>query len=126
MAEPTQEELKGRSKFVTVACKLPHGLWMEVNEPGQPSVKMLARGVNSSDIIGGYGLTDNIPRDFWEAWYENHKALQFVQKNLIWAIKDRQSAQSKAKELAELRHGMEPLNPDAMPENLEKVNIKDL
>ena len=109
---------------VTVGCKLPHGLWMEVDEPGKPTIRMKAKGCNSTDVIGGFGLTENVPNEFWEKWLATHKDLKFVRNEQIWAYRNRGGANSKAMEMAEIKHGMEPLDPSQMPAGLEKGSLE--
>lgn len=114
MAEKTAAEV------VTVGCKLPHGLWMEMQAEGQPAIKILARGCNSSDVIGGFGITPNVPKDFWEAWLKEHREMKYVKNKQIWAYGSTAGARDKAREMAEIKHGMEGLNVEKLPQGLEK------
>lgn len=111
-------------KFVTVCCKLPHGLWMELVIDGKPITKILARGCNSTNIVGGYGITENVPKDFWDAWIEKHQGLKFVKNEQIWAYKTVQGAKSKAMEMAEKKHGMERLDVSKLPPGLEQGKLE--
>lgn len=124
MAEKNAVPEVKAAEVVTVGCKLPHGLWMEVQADGQPKTKILARGCNSTDIIGGFGITPNVPKDFWEAWLEQHKSLKFVRNGQIWAYKSTQGARDKAREMAELKHGMEGLSVDQLPSGIEPGKLE--
>jgi hypothetical protein len=108
------KEVESIGECVTVACKLPHGLQLDVEINGVRN-RFLASGSNSSAVFGGFGLTDGVPKDFWEAWKKEHAHMPYVKREQIWAIKDRRSAQDKAIEMAEIRHGMEQLNQNGDP-----------
>ena len=68
---------------VTVGCKLPHGLVAEV---GKESVTFL--GINSTELIGGHGITENVPKDFWDAWVAKVSPWFLPLKNgvILWRI----------------------------------------
>lgn len=117
MAEK-QEDIERSAATVTVACKLPHGIWMEVQDGNKPKTRILAKGCNTSNVIGGFGLTENVPADFFEAWIEKNKSLKFVQRGQIWALNRSDSVRKKALEMAELKHGVERLDPDKPPAGL--------
>ena len=70
---------------VTVACKLPHGVHLELrNAAGIVEQRVtikgarlktsregreITRGHETTDDFGaGYGLTPGVPADFWERW----------------------------------------------------------
>lgn len=101
-----QEQTQDAPAFVTIACKLPHGL--QINVKG---VSLTLRGSNSTGAIGGYGFTQ-VREDFWQAWLATHRTYTPVQKGLIFAHPKAQSAKAKAKEQAEIKNGLEPLNPE--------------
>ena len=51
-----------KQKTVTVGCKLPNGLIIEV---GGQSVEL--NGANASNIIGGHGITRDVDADLFNA-----------------------------------------------------------
>lgn len=63
-------------------------------------------------IVGGFGLTSGIPRDFWERWLELNKDTALVKNGLVFAHEEELSARSMAKERAALRSGLEPIDPE--------------
>lgn len=114
---------------VTVACKLPHGLFLEnVGEDGSKHrIKVngarlpldgKGRERRLFDLEGSYGLTPGVPADFWARWAsENAKYPPFA-KGMIFAQVQTASAEAQARELdgdAITRTGLEPLNPDGDP-----------
>lgn len=90
--------------FVTVACKLPHGLQIKV---GDKAVNL--RGTNTPDAIGGYGFT-LVDESFWKEWLALYQNFQPVKKGLIFAHPKGRPARDQAKEQAEIKNGLEPLD----------------
>lgn len=109
---------------VTVGCKLPHGLKLDMNKPGEPQQRCVIKGANQAIISGGYGITEGVPKDFFEAWMTKHKILPAVQNKLIFAMPSTRSAVDKAEEMKELRHGFEPIDPKKMPKGVATLNNK--
>lgn len=135
---------------VTVACKLPHGLKLRVFAPTKKIEPMTSREVTVFEeipdatftvfgnahaqnaaprclIIGGFALTPGVPKDLWDAWLEQNKDSDVVKNNLIFAHAKDQAASSAAqsKERAELRSGLERLDPNKRPKSIELVKASD-
>lgn len=108
------------TETVTVGCKLPHGLILDMTVAGQPPRRFRVKGMNSARVIGGYGITQGVPKDFWDKWIRKNVALSFVKKGLIFAEGDRASAIDKAKDGAKLLTGLEPINPEKPATNITK------
>lgn len=104
---------------VTVGCKLPHGLVITV---GGRSVTL--NGVNSSRIIGGYGLTV-VDKDFFEAWKIEFSTSPLVRNDLIFDQDTAAKAESQAKEQAEVLSGLEPIDKDANVLGVKEVSKDD-
>lgn len=90
--------------FVTVACKLPHGLQIKV---GNRTVNL--RGTNTSDAIGGYGFT-LVDESFFNQWLAIYKDFTPVVKGLIFAHPKARPARDQAREQANIKNGLEPLD----------------
>lgn len=138
---------KGRVKldngtdYVTVACKMPNGLVLqleqkvEIREPlpsggvrevtqwrRTPDVievkgnavnfESLRRGMQMPAIEGGFGLTHGVPKAFWDQWLEAHKDDDIVRRGLIFAVKTEQEARKEAATRSDIKSGLEPINPD--------------
>jgi hypothetical protein len=110
---------------VTVGCKLPHGLILDLTEPGKPQRRYRIRGKNSATVIGGYGITEGVPRDLWEEWVKRHAALDIVRKEFVFALADTASTRDKAKERAELKTGFEEIDPTKPPANVKTLTTND-
>ncbi len=63
------------------------------------------------EIVGGYGLTHGIPRDFAEAWFEQNKLAPFVKNGIVFMQGNEQRARAHAKEYRGLQSGVQPLDP---------------
>lgn len=129
------------SDVVIIGCKIPNGLILDeereidYNEPimgggiyrGKRWVRtgvrytlngpaVSAEQFRSGDIdhlvIRGAALTTGIPREFWENWLKRHKDNSFVKQRLVFAAADEGSARSMAAELAKVKSGLEPIDPD--------------
>lgn len=96
---------------ITVGCKLPNGIHLDLGKPGEVIRRVTLTGMNGARVIGGYGITSDVPKDFFEKWMAEHKEHPAVKGQLIFAHAQDASVVSFAKEHAELRHGMEPLVP---------------
>lgn len=135
---------------VTLGCKMPNGLVLqlyqdeEVMEPlyggGYRAVKIarpvgeaitlngcainvgnVSRGIMPEHLmIGGFGLTSGVPREFWERWLAANKDTKLVKNRVVFEAKNDSAASSKARELAsgKVRSGLEPLDPENLPKGL--------
>lgn len=128
---------------VNIACKMPHGLLLElgyeiinngvVRSDTYKSITL--KGTNSNLVIAGQpavlnpepGITQNVPKDFWEAWLASRagKYHPAVRNGLIYVIprdmgaaKDMQAAGRAA------RSGLEPLDPNKMPEGVTELPVE--
>lgn len=153
-----KETTGGRT--VVVCCKSPNGIildlfdWTEQRtaSPGGFVTEKIARrrtdrrfiingnrvpfGKNPEySIIGenGYALTRDIPKDFWEEWLRQNKDNDLVRNKIIFALDTEGSAIAKAKEHAKVRTGLEPLDPNKLPDRkiatdtdlARKMNVND-
>ncbi len=91
---------------VVVGCKLPNGFVMQVGEAAHT-----IKGYNSSVIIGGHGITENVPADLWGAWLKENKDRDLVKNGFVFAHTDSRNTKSEAKEKAQTKSKTEPLSP---------------
>ena len=136
-------------EFVTVACKLPAGLIIRINEPPvvveSPHGKHLVEGplkqqvtLNGSapqrkmDSLGqslgehpmvaaGYGITPNVPKDFFDTWLKENASYPAVANRQIFALTRVESVRSKAVEQVAVRSGFEPLDMKTVKEMGVKI-----
>jgi len=110
---------------VTVACKLPNGLVLDLPDAKSPIV---LKGANHVDAIAGFGLTD-VPIEFWEAWVKLYADFVPLKKELIFAQTTAKNTAAKAKEHKGAKTGLEGLDPNnpggkLKPENFEGMSKK--
>lgn len=105
---------------VTVACKLPNGVIMDIPGAKEPVV---LNGANHPEAIAGHGLTE-VDADFWEAWSKLYADFQPLKKEMIFAQGSERSATSKAKERKDEKSGLEGLDPDKPAPNVEPENYE--
>lgn len=101
------------SSVMVVGCKLPHGLILRVkNKDGMIQEHQL-KGANASRIVGGFGLTENIPEDFMKRWLQENAKHPAVVNGFVFIHTDTRSAESMAKERRTLSTGLEAIDPVA-------------
>lgn len=101
---------------LTIGCKLPNGIILEMGDK-----KVTLAGANSSVLIGGHGITENVDQAFFEAWIAQNKDLQFVKAGHLFAHEKASNTAAQAKDRAGEKTGLEPLNPAAMPAGIAKA-----
>ena len=104
---------------VTVACKHPHGLHLDVTDTSgarrRVTIKGNAVAYGAVDAtIGGYALTE-VDADHWAAWVEKHKDSALLTDRIVFAQPKAQAAQAQASEQAAVPAIAAPLQPDAVP-----------
>ncbi|MDQ0507404.1 hypothetical protein [Xanthobacter agilis] len=136
---------------VTVACKLPHGLVLrtfimnkryeailgggtrEVEEAAQVGHMVTIKGyaaphghAPNAPVSGGYALTSGVDADFWDEWLRQNAEHPAVKAGLIFATERVDTAKKQAEEQAEIKSGLEPLNPDgdARGRGIRKADLK--
>jgi hypothetical protein len=82
-----------------VVCAMPNGVNL-----GGFTVKGWARErtqspfyVDDPTIVGGFGLTLNVPDDIWENWLRGNGSSDIVQSGAIFGSKDRAVAVAHAR-----------------------------
>jgi hypothetical protein len=107
------------SEVVTVGCKLPNGLVLE-----QDGYTVQLNGANVSNLVGGYGLTENVDKAAFDKWIKTHADQPYVKNELVFAQAKTNSAESKAKENADVKSGLEGLPQDKPAPGIEKSDGK--
>ncbi len=107
------------AEVVVVGCKLPNGIVLE-----QDGYRVILNGANSANIVGGYGLTEGVDKDAFEKWIKTHADQAYVKNELVFAQAKTNSAESKAKENASVKSGLEGLPQDKPAPGIEKADGK--
>jgi hypothetical protein len=91
---------------VSVGCKLPHGLHLDVGD-----VRVTLAGTNAAQVIGGYGITENVDKDFFDKWMSLNRESAAVKGGFIFAHDKAEHVKGKAAERKDVRNGFEGLDP---------------
>lgn len=134
------------SATVTVACKIPNGIvlqlcrptkWIEetpsgsrdrvrwdkfgarhfVQGPAYPSGTVPEGYGERPALSGGFALTAGIPREFWDEWLKQNAESSFVVNGQVFAQPTFDRAQGVGREKAAVKSGFEPLSRDMNPKN---------
>jgi hypothetical protein len=100
---------------VTVGCKLPHGLHLDI-----AGTRVTLAGRNAATLIGGHGLTE-VDKEFFENWKALNPQHPALVNGFIFAHDKRANAEAEAKEKQNEKTGTEGLNPDKPAEKIEKL-----
>lgn len=103
---------EGSATTCVVGCKLPHGLHLDLKGK-DGTVRFTLKGNNASRIVGGYGLTENIPTDFMTEWLKRNKDHPAVKAGAVFMHTDGASAEARAKEGRSNTTGFEAIDPIA-------------
>lgn len=106
-----------KSKTVTVGCKLPNGLILELN--GQ-TVEI--NGANSSRLVGGHGITYDVDAEFFDAWLEAYADRAMVRNGFIFAHDKAADTKAEAAEKENNATGLEAVDPDAPNAGVTKAD----
>lgn len=105
---------------VVIACKLPHGLIMEMGKLGNPDYKSVklngANGARHGQHVivtaSGFGLT-TVDASFWAAWSKKNARLEFMTNGSVFAQDSISNASANADANKSVKTGFEALDPYA-------------
>ncbi len=126
---------------VTVGCKIPSGLLLQLYEPSSVTTPVLGGGVREEKIYRplagesirlngcrapwgehpghemkhGAGLTFNVPKAFMDEWLRQNEDSPLVLNGTITIERDRKSLVDLLKDEKDRRSGLEPITPDTDP-----------
>lgn len=110
--------------YVTVACKLPNGLVIDLKqEDGTYAAFTLNGAFKAPGVLdrrvketapGEVGLTP-IPKEFWNKWSELNKDFAPFKNGLIFAQKNPREALAEARDKESVKTGLERLEKPKEP-----------
>ena len=133
---------KSRSTYVTIACKIglpwidlqvcEEREVSENTQTGPRTIKQLAKTCTIVSILGtaypacivpegfpdrpqmvlGYALTPNVPRDFWEIWSKQHAKSPYVASGMMFAFDRIEDIKARAADHKGDISGLEPIQRD--------------
>lgn len=132
---------------VTIACKLPHGLRLRLHDWAKGSEPVMGGGTRefkiavplngpevvingfshpqnaapSAQMVGGFALTPNVDKDFWDKWLSQNKDADYVKNHLIFAHEKSNSAEAEAKEKKDIKSGLERLDRTKAPKGVAQA-----
>lgn len=131
---------------VTVACKLPHGLLLQLQKPvevAEPTQSNPERKVtryerfgkvvrisgcaipmdrpSSKELRGGYALTRDVDADFFSKWLEQNKEHPAVEGGFIFASEQPAAIDKYVDRYADKLTGLEPADPQNLPVEFRKI-----
>lgn len=89
-----------------IGCKLPNGLI--IRGAGK---QFRLNGSRSSLIVGGFGLTEDVPAEIWDEFEKVNKQGNIIKNGVVFAVGDKESAKSAATERKAVKTGLEQLDP---------------
>ncbi len=112
---------------VSVGCKLPNGMHLDITQVGEPLKRVTLKGINSLTqgaiirpaVRGGFAITENVPKEFFEEWMRTHKEHPAVKNNLIFFHAQTESVKDMAEDLNDVEHGFEPIDPNKPAPGIE-------
>ena len=118
---------------ISVGCKLPHGMHLDIRKDGQPIHRFTLKGINSLTagaimrvaVREGFAINENVPKEFFEEWMRLNKNHPAVKNNLIFAHTQTVSVRDMGEELKEELHGFEPIDPTKNVAGIETRNDND-
>lgn len=133
------EQVEESSETIAIACSLPFGLKFDDVPCGNGATKtVIFPGINSGlkgKNTGVLALPGNaicvtlLKRD-WEAIHKMHgNEIAFTGRNgkmpCIYPVGDKKGFKSAASEIAEMRNGLEPINPESVGVKESKETKKE-
>lgn len=95
---------------VVIGCKLPHGLIIHVGDARHTLI-----GANTSDLINGFGITRDVPKDLWDEWLRLHPKYEPIKQGLIFVIAKGNEEKEVFAATADRKSaptGLEPIDPE--------------
>lgn len=137
------------SGTVTLACKLPNGIILQLFDMVEQEEVTLAgsRTINKAmpkDLepvhikgcsaphgaaimtIGGYALTHNVDAQFFAEWMRQHADSDILRARLLFAHEDRVYVEDKATESTGVLSGLQPMNKSEDGGDIRDPNRKKL
>jgi hypothetical protein len=106
---------------------------LDIRELGQPTQRVTIKGTNSLSagqiirpaVRGGFAITEDVPKEFFDLWLAEHKEHPAVKNNLIFAHAQTASVRDMAEEFKEETHGFEPIDPNKPARGIETRKDND-
>lgn len=120
---------------VSVACKLPHGLHIQLRKnektkDGEISIGVgevvTLKGANAKDAVAGHGITHGVDKEMFDAWLKQEAHQPFVKNKLVFAQERENSVVAQAKEQAKNVSGFEGIDPKKPGDGLKPTDYEGM
>ncbi|MXV35965.1 MULTISPECIES: hypothetical protein [unclassified Saccharibacter] len=132
------------AKFITVLCRLPSGVELELHDldslkeransaapiglASVPRQSVLLNGAKHDPtyhpaegrLLGRAGRTQ-VEEDFWNEWLKQNERNDLVTRKLVFAEASPTKADAALAELSKERTGLEGNDPDNLPKDVSKL-----
>lgn len=111
-----------------VGCKLPSGFLMEFGSEEKGDYRSLKlNGMNTTEIINGFGITRGVPVDLYDAWAKKHEKRAMMKNGLIFKVdgKDDANVNAISKELKGQKTKLEPLSQRKLPKGVKPLDREE-
>ncbi len=130
------------AQTVSVACKLPNGIYMQAYEMVTTQEPIMGGGyrdiqkaqpkgsafkingpnapqghVPQGYVDGGYVITNNVPKDIADAWFAANKDSMLVKNKIVFMSDKVENVTAQAKGLSSIKSGLERLDVTTKSEN---------
>jgi hypothetical protein len=140
-------------RTVSVVCKLPRGLYLQLTKFVEQDVKVMGGGVEKRKvpmrvgemvrlkptslpfgaipnypIVSGFSITNDVDANFWNSYYQQNRNLEMITSGLLCAFDNETEARAYCREYGSLRTGLEPIDPkgDIRVEKENNPNLSDI
>lgn len=72
--------------MVKIQCNYPNGVTLQLRE-SQETVTIYGF-LNAEEVENGYGITNNVDKEFWDKWVEQNKNTDLYTSGSISAIEE--------------------------------------
>lgn len=113
----TADDRTDAAGTVTVGCRLPAGLRVNVVVDGEP-VSLYFKGANDkralalADEQGFHGITSGVPEAHWKAVEAQYPKAKWLTEGFVFAAGKHKAAVAEAQDLGARDAGFNPLDPE--------------
>lgn len=104
---------------ISVGNKLPSGLTVTHGPKDGPVQTVFLKGANDEGAIAGFGITNDVDRDWFKSWTEAHPDFPPVKNGSIFAVEANKARDAARERKSDVKTGLEGLNPDAPAPGIE-------
>lgn len=131
---------------VSVCCKLPNGLDLQLCDLVENSVATVGANVKTIkeprrygeivhingnatkfgeprpfEVSRGYAVTHGVDESFWNLWEKQNEGSPLLKNHIVFALVKPQEIHGKTKEYEAVRTGLEPLDKDDHRNRISKM-----